>query len=67
MTNKSFVRSVYKKAFCDEDNKVERVKYVIYADPIGLKVLGYSGYSNTVAWRSAARTLRKDMLEELES
>jgi hypothetical protein len=66
MTNKAFVQSVYKKAFCHEDAVTQRVKYVIYDDPEKLKVLGYSGYSNTIAWRSAARTLRKDMLEELE-
>lgn len=66
MTNKAFVKSVYPKAFCHEDSATKRVQFVIYADE-RLEVLGYSGYSNTVAWRSAARTLRKNMLEELES
>jgi hypothetical protein len=66
MTNKEFVQSVYKKAFCDEEDISTRVTFVIYSDRAGLNVLGYSGYSNTIAWRSAAGTLRKDMLEELE-
>jgi hypothetical protein len=68
MTNKSFVLSVYDKAFCHEDAEkiAQRVRFVIYSEPTTLTVLGYSSYSNTVAWRSAARFLRLQMLEQLE-
>lgn len=73
MTNKKFVLSIHKDAFCNEEVNIYNgsmlITFIIYSDQVDkdtTELLGYSDYSTTIAWRSAARFLRKQMLEKLE-
>ena len=68
MTSKTFVMSIYKEAFCQGLDKPDdnRIAFVVYSNIHDLYVLGWSNYSATNAWKVAAKTLQKEMLEDFK-
>jgi hypothetical protein len=67
MTNKKFVLSCYPEAICDVTELNNGKLYCVFQNNLTNKILGYSEYSSTIAWRSASIYLRELMLEKLES
>lgn len=70
MTNKEFVLTIYPKAYCEKFPSVLiNWKFVVFSKSYkfaDLWVLGYSNHSSTVAWRSAAKYIQKEMLNRFE-
>jgi hypothetical protein len=69
MTNKEFVQSIHPDSYLEKTGHTvnEKSVMVIYDSYDSYQILGFSSYSPSVAWRSAAAYLRREMLEQLES